>query len=251
MRHTATHVVTITVCLLLIGGMFAYIGWMQAYVARWKAPTWRFRRSSIWPSKSQQFLQDFWYLPVVVLLAIAAILAASLCRGARRFLSPLFVEDRRVEAAGITLGGSRRVPGGACPRRRRGPGGLRRSAHLLEMRVSLQLHDRAGQLLRQSVVDLAGNQLPLAVARFQTGASIACVGGRQFGGPLGDSLLQFAVGRLHRRNSRLHFSQFRQQALIALRLCVAARHNGFPSAGSSGTLPWRVSLAKIAPSASS
>jgi hypothetical protein len=87
----------------------------------------------------------------------------------------------------------------------------------------------------------------------------------RFGGPLGDALLQLvarlpqhlfglllgvkglrrlAVGRLQRRNSRLHFRQFRQQAFIALRLCVA-RHNGFPSAGSSGTLPWRASLAKI------
>ena len=36
MRHAATHVVTIIVCLLLIACMFAYIGWMQAYVARWK-----------------------------------------------------------------------------------------------------------------------------------------------------------------------------------------------------------------------
>ena len=36
MRHAATHVVTIIVCLLLIACMFAYIGWMQAYVARWE-----------------------------------------------------------------------------------------------------------------------------------------------------------------------------------------------------------------------
>ena len=37
----------------------------------------------------------------------------------------------------------------------------------LQTFVGLQLHDRAGQLLGQSVVDFAGDQLPLAVARFQ------------------------------------------------------------------------------------
>ena len=81
MRHTATHVATITVCLLLIGGLFAYIGWMQAYVARWKGANVELPLRTCIAISIAQFLRDFWYLPVVVLLAIAAISAVSLCRG--------------------------------------------------------------------------------------------------------------------------------------------------------------------------
>ncbi len=81
MRHAATHVVTIIVCLLLIACMFAYIGWMQAYVARWKGANVMLPPNLYLAIHIANLLQDYWYVPLVVLLAIAAVSLASLCRG--------------------------------------------------------------------------------------------------------------------------------------------------------------------------
>jgi hypothetical protein len=80
MRHVIVHVVIIIVCLALIGGMFAYIAWMESYIAKWKGFNVEVSPRMYFAIHVADFLGDYWYVPVAILLGIAAISVASLCR---------------------------------------------------------------------------------------------------------------------------------------------------------------------------
>ena len=90
---------------------------------------------------------------------------------------PRLVEDRRANAADQAAG----LGVGLAKHRHRGMegvGGLFRTG-ILEMVEGIELHDRAGQFLGQTVVDLVGDQLALVVARLEKvpGASDVRPGG--------------------------------------------------------------------------
>lgn len=78
MQHKVGHIVTIVVCLLLIASMFAYIGWMQACVSRWKGANVELPSVVLTAISVAMLLRDYWFVPVAVLGTIAAISAALL-----------------------------------------------------------------------------------------------------------------------------------------------------------------------------
>ena len=102
-----------------------------------------------------------------------------------------FVEDRRPDAGDQTAG----LEMALLEHRHAGVVGLRRlfGLRVLQVGEGLELHDRPGQLLGQSVVDFVGDELPFVVAGLQQVFEGAMFSLQCLLGPL-------ALGNVMRRN---------------------------------------------------